>query len=217
MIRGGSASRRPRRTFGATAFGLALLVACGEAPVAPEPATFDIGGPWRADPFSVDHSILSAAAAACPAHRTRPAGGQLRPPLVLVEARGANILTLVFASDADVIQCRVLWTSVGFRIVGGGAITGGAIVPAPANSAIVDSLGTLTGAERAEPGLAIYSTVFGRAGTGVDDVEVHLQGRPPVSAVTANGWFAAWWPGDSQDAAARALDANGRPIGEPDR
>ena len=66
-----------------------------------------------------------------------------------------------------------------------------------------DQLGSPSGGGGRAPGFAGASqeeNVQGRAGSAVSAVEFEFQDRSAVKATVQDGWYFAWWPGDSQPA-----------------
>jgi hypothetical protein len=58
------------------------------------------------------------------------------------------------------------------------------------------------------PGPGI-STVFGRVGTGIRAVTLHLKNGSTVVATIMSGYFAAWWPSNSNDISATVSTESG--------
>ena len=175
---------------------VALLAAIGagvsctadaEQPI--EPSRHDLGEPWQAEPFAINETVLANADRAC---------RDLDPPpgvsLAVVDARGDSTVYLVYTGLTAQAECLVSIKPTGqAETTGGGASIGGLPpVPVPGEVSVVSSGSTGGGV-----GQDVTSTVLGRAGAGVERVEVRLRNNRTITAsLGPTGWFAAWWPSD---------------------
>jgi len=118
--------------------------------------------------------------------------------VAIVDVRGPYILV-------DVEAKTRLATDTSLCISGGqigpGQLLSGEVVPdselsrfQPGANAVQQWSSTWDGS----PGPGI-STVFGRVGTGVRAVTLHLKNGSTVVATVMSGYFAAWWPSNSND------------------
>jgi hypothetical protein len=189
---------------------IVVLAGCGEGPPPAEAGPRDIGGPWQAEPFAIDQGLLPAAAAVCRKNLGMPAAPM--PPLAVVDARGADVLELVFVGRGEIDECRVRRVNGGFMSEGGGGSTGGDQAALPANVAMVDSIGTMSAAGAQQSDI---STAVGRFGPGVSGVDLLFKSGKRIRASSANGWFVAWWPTGETDVLALALGPDGRASGDP--
>jgi len=192
---------------------VALLAAFGagagctvdaEQPI--EPPRHDLGEPWQAEPFAINETVLANADRAC---------RDLEPPpgvrLAVVDARGDSTVYLVYAGPTAQAECLVSIKPTGqAETMGGGASIGGLPpVPGPGEVSVVSS-GSVGGGV----GQDVTSTVLGRAGDGVDRVEVTLgNDRAITASVGPTGWFAAWWPSDEAYLNVAGFDALGNLTG----
>jgi hypothetical protein len=173
---------------------LALVIAlaavgCDDSEDVTPPQVHDLAEPWQAVPFDLDPATLAAAVAAC---RNVMGPGQALPPLVVVDARGANTVIVAYGLGGNTADCSVVRDDSGrFSSMGGSA--GSTMGEPPIGQGEVRSRGIST----TSVGGGIQATyVVGVAGPAVAAVEVVIPGGPRVWASLANGWFAAWWPGD---------------------
>jgi hypothetical protein len=173
---------------------LALVIAlaavgCDDSEDVTPPQVHDLAEPWQAVPFDLDPATLAAAVAAC---RNVMGPGQALPPLVVVDARGANTVIIAYGLGGNTADCSVVRDDSGrFSSMGGSA--GSTMGEPPIGQGEVRSRGMST----TSVGGGIQATyVVGVAGPAVAAVEVVIPGGPRVWASLANGWFAAWWPGD---------------------
>jgi hypothetical protein len=202
--------RRTGRRIAIALAWIVVLAGCGEGPPPAEPPPRDIGGPWQAEPFAIDQGLLPAAVAACRKNLGMPAAPM--PPLAVVDARGANVLQLLFVGRSEMDECRVRRVNGGFMSEGGGGSSGGDQGAPPAMVAIVDSLGTMSAAGAQQSDI---STAVGRVGPGVSGVDLLFKSGMRIRASSANGWFVAWWPTGETDVRALALGPDGRASGDP--
>jgi hypothetical protein len=166
-----------------------VSAACDDSEqVTPQPV-HDLAEPWQAVPFDLDQATLAAAVAAC---RDVMGPGQVLPPLVVVDARGGNTVIVAYGQGGNTADCSVVRDGSGrFTSMGGSA--GSSIGEPPIGQAEVRSRG-MSSTSVAGGIQATY--VVGVAGPAVAAVDVLIPGGPRVRASLANGWFAAWWPGD---------------------
>lgn len=199
-------TRRPSRCRGAATLALVVFVlaGCGEAEVIPAPI-HDLSEPWQAAPFAVDPAVVVAAEQIC-----RDAVRQMFPaglPLVVVDARGADRLLLLFAGAADTGDCLLRRDRTGALTFDGGGGSGGDPPPALQPTEIrFNGAGSV--GDPQEP----FSYGIGQAGAAVSMVEMIPPTGVSVRASLNRGWFAAWWYGLHHDAVivVRGYDAAGR-------
>jgi hypothetical protein len=191
-----------------------LAAACGETEVSPPPS-HDLAEPWQARPFAVDSSIVSAAEQLCRGMEFRmvPAGS----PLVLVDARGANRLTLLFVAPSGTGQCFVTRDPAGRLTMDGGEGEGGS-EPWPAlgpTEITFNGAGSQEGTIDPNDASVSTSHLVGRAGAAIAVIEVIPPSGVSVQASLNRGWFAAWWLGLDHDhvVTVRGYDAAGRRVG----
>jgi hypothetical protein len=198
--------------FVAIVVGLSALAACGGDPAPPESPSpaHAIGVRWSAVPVRVVVALVARAVTACRAEAQTVAPGT---PLVLVDARGADRLTLLFADLTTESECTVLVDGGGAMTFGGGG--GGSTVPnlppAP-NAAQIGSMST-QGTIGVGGATDSISSATGRAGADVADVDLIASNGQRIRATTANGWFLAWWPTAETNVQVQALAVDGRPLG----
>jgi hypothetical protein len=194
---------------------LALVIAlaavgCDDSEAVPPPQVHDLAEPWQAVPFDLHPATLAAAVAEC---RNVMGPGKALPPLVVVDARGANTVIVAYGLGGNTADCSVVRDDSGrFSSMGGSA--GSTMGEPPIGQGEVRSRGMST----TSVGGGIQATyVVGVAGPAVAAVEVVIPGGPRVWASLANGWFAAWWPGDfvnkPQPITINGYDGSGNLIG----
>jgi hypothetical protein len=173
---------------------LALVIAlaatgCDESEQATPSPSHDLAEPWQPVPFDLDPVTLAAAVAAC---RDVMGQGQALPPLVVVDARGGNTAIVAYAQGGNTADCSVVRDGSGrFTSMGGSA--GMTMGEPPIGQREIRSRGM---SSTSVPGGIQATYVVGVAGPAIAAVEVVIPGGPRVRASLANGWFAAWWPGD---------------------
>jgi hypothetical protein len=166
-----------------------LSAACDDSEAVTPSPIHDLAEPWQPVPFDLDQATLAAAVAAC---RDVVGAGQVLPPLVVVDARGANTVIVAYGQGGNTADCSVVRDGSGrFTSMGGSA--GMTMGEPPIGRGEVKSRG-MSGTSVAGGIQATY--VVGVAGPAVAAVDVLIPGGPRVRASLANGWFAAWWPGD---------------------
>ena len=131
-------------------------------------------------------------------------------PLLLVDARGEGRLQLFYGGpDGRTAECNGIFVARDGTVRAGGAGGTGSGEPWPAiplNALVSMSSGGSGGGA----GGMDEQHVAGRAGLAVSRVHVSAFGvADPIEATVANGWWAAWWPGDAPCRGAVALAADG--------
>jgi hypothetical protein len=193
------------RGFLTLAMAVGVCAGCDEAEPFSPAATHDLAEPWQARPFAVDPTLIAAAERICrdPARQMFPAG----LPLVLVDARGDNRLTLLFAGPADTSQCFLTRDGAGQLTFAGGEGSGGDVRPALGPTEII-----FNGAGSEDHPVRPTSHGVGRVGIAVATVELIPPSGVSVQASLNRGWFAAWWYGLDHEAVIkfRGYDAAGR-------
>ena len=204
-------SGRPRQLTRAVLIGLGALVA-GAATLAAvlagsgSPSAFSA---WTATTTTPPASQLAASASSCqhqygltlgllgrPAAATLP--GSL-PPLVLTDSRGPFEM-LVFSGPTGEGVC--LWDSP--KVL---ALTGSNGETRPATSD--DAIGVPgVGFDRVG-GSSVLTYADGHAGAHVTGVTLDLANGVRVEATVQNGFYAAWWPSQSDVTAAEVTSSEG--------
>jgi hypothetical protein len=83
------------------------------------------------------------------------------------------------------------------------------VPPAPDPKAVTATVVTTGPDPNGDP----RGIVIGRAGEAVGRVRIVLADGREVTATLSRGWFAAWWPGETQAASLIAEDLLGLPLG----
>ena len=199
--------------------GLTLLLGgCSdgdEAEVSVPAARTDLGGPWQAQPFAVAPEVIEAALGVC----RDPPVAPVRPgtELVVVDARGANRLTLLFVGPLDASQCFLTREPNGRLAVAGGEGEGNSEGWPALGPVEVMSNGVGSEEGSADPNDESVSTshLIGRAGPAIAAVDVVVPSGLTVRASLNRGWFSAWWLGLDHEAVVvlRGYDAGGNLVG----
>jgi len=177
---------------GAAATTATILAAAG-------PGTTSAFAGWTPSP-TTPTDAQAAGEAACKA----PFAPHPTPalPLVLTDVRGP--FTVAIEADANTtIYC---WKGPSFA--GGFVTLKGTKAPRTPPSPGAIEVGVL-GGHNSPPGGQPFALVAGRAGAGVSAIVLTLDDGTPVRATTANGWFAAWWPGSQHLARAEVTSTTG--------
>jgi hypothetical protein len=143
-------------------------------------ATF---GPWRRRPVIASPAVTAAAEAAC---RALPAIGAV--PLVVLDARGEGLLTLVFADGDSAAVCHAVAAAGGDATADARVLPNLAGTPAPVEGKLgafdVEEIATASGARQ---------VVVGRV-ADVPEVGVSFDDATWGKASIGAGWYVAWWP-----------------------
>lgn len=117
---------------------------------------------------------------------------------VLSERRGDDALALLRGRDGLLIVCHQ--HLVPGEPVGGSSETRMTEDPSP--DGLISDRGSAFANDEGSP---IVRTVTGRVGSDVTAVTVHTREQGDVTATVRNGYFAAWWPGESFEPTAGPL------------
>jgi hypothetical protein len=198
---------------------LLMLLAVG-ACATDEPTSspsHDLGEPWQAEPFAIDQATISAATEACRHGQAAQIGqvGPALPPLVAVDARGANTVIVAFAQPGISADCTLVRAPDGhFDMVGGGSGMGmDEHQPLGSREVRSSGWGSTSFGVAGQP--ATY--MIGRAGPEIAKVEIVVPpGQRIRASLASTGWFVAWWPGDSTNAKLMIFgyDALGTPVAQ---
>jgi len=176
-------------------------------PPEPTPVVADsaMNGPWLRSPIRLRDPQIAVISDACAvAARNGLGAAEANLPTAVVDARGENVATAVMAEDERAIECRV-------RIDSAGGVTIDLVLrlaptaapPSEGDQFAVTDLVTVP--DREDDRLL----VSGRIDTAGLQVKVLFDDRAEVIASTANGWFAAWWPGRVRPREIVAVDPQG--------
>jgi hypothetical protein len=191
--------------------GLVMIAAgCGEGEIV-EPPLHDLAEPWQARPFAVNPAVTADAELVC----RDPMLGMIPPgtSLLLVDARGANRLFLLFGGPAADAQCILDRDAAGRLRSNGGGSSNGPAQPGPGAGEVIVTTSGSQSSMGVQGAPDTINFVVGRAGANVAAVEVGLSTGESLQASLGRGWFAAWWPGEVGHGAVRGYDAGGRPLG----
>lgn len=181
-----------------------IVVGCGDSTSADAVDAVAAGsfGPWRGAPISFDPAFAAITERACEA--TAPGATP-----ILHDLRGAGVDILLFVGPGTGAFCETEPDDAGIiRATADGRLNGPRSVAPRPGEVTVETQGTrssLVGEGR--------SSIFGRTGLGVGRVRIHLEDGREVTATVANGWFAAWWPGEVYAKSISVDDAFGLPFG----
>ena len=173
-----------------TAICVTVAASCIPATAPVRPATIEeLRGPWRPTPLLLDPVMRDRADAACRSDMQMPP--QAQP--VLIDARGASVVTLRYggpnvAGDCDALEITASGDFVG---AGGGMSGQGEAAPGIADTQLGPFEVHAVGGGSLE---AQGHSVVGRVGRGIARVVIEAAGLPEITATVENGWFGAWWP-----------------------
>lgn len=157
---------------------------------------------WTASPTSPAPGQVKAAEAACEGQRPYPGEPSFaRATPKVVDTRGPWTL-LVYVEGGSNRLCVVSPSGVAKHESDGGepriALAPGAIAPRMSGSG--------SGFEGEHHP---FSRMDGGVGAGVTAATLVLENGTKVKTTIANGWFAAWWPGESRVTSAEVTTASG--------
>lgn len=122
-------------------------------------------------------------------------------PTAVVDARGEGFATAILADDTRAIQCLA-------RLDGAGTARIDSVerlAPSAVATVAGDAIG-LTSLLQLEDRDGGRTFLLGRVGPNAIEVKAVLDDKSEVTATHANGWYAAWWPGERPATAIHATD-----------
>jgi hypothetical protein len=151
-----------------------------------------LGGPWRATPIVVDDAHVAIASDACAAKARVDLGEtDANLPTAVVDARGEGLVTVFMADDLNAIECLARFDTTGTSAtvdsVAGLSVT--TLDPVDGSAITVSSV------VRQSDRSGGRTVAFGRIGPDPTAARIGLPDGSAVVASTAQGWWAAWWPG----------------------
>jgi hypothetical protein len=203
---------------------LALLVAgCGPAVTTPSPEPSAASAspepsaaaerlllePWQPEPLSVQDNVLDAIRFVC----ANPADTNVKAaienlPLVLVDARGDSLVSVILADEFVAFECRLKLEMLGSTLTS-------TILQPPtrldptAIGAVEEGGLRVISHTRVDEETGSRTILIGRAGPAASRLVVGFSDQTEVEASLANGWFMAWWPGNDEPSEIVALDSQG--------
>jgi hypothetical protein len=187
----------------------------GVASSPPEPtevAFEQVVGAWRPAPIRLGDPQIAVISDACAATARDQLGEpEANLPTALVDARGENVATAILADDERAMECRV-------RIDSAGGVTVDRVIRlAPsAVAAVADTRIGLTSFVQVPDREGDRMLVVGRVGPKAFGVKLGFDDDTEVFASSANGWYAAWWPGHARASAIVAVDNKSLVVGTVD-
>lgn len=195
-----------RRVLGVTFAAAAAIVAgCGGDADIVMLTNSAVLGPWQAEPFArLDAGLASAAEAGCRAQVPEASG----LPVVLHDQRGDGIDTIVIAGPGGKAACQVVGDSTGKVALVTSGVASDPLTGIPDITGItIDGMSSTSGSQT-----GTVSDISGRAGPAIASVRILLDDGREVTASTSNGWFYAWWPGESFAVSLLGDDPTGRTV-----
>jgi hypothetical protein len=181
-----------------------VAAGCGSTETPPPPSTAVVE-PWQPGPFErLDRSLADAAEVKCRANTPQASG----LPVVLHDQRGDGVDTVVFAGPDARASCQVAGDVSGKVTWLAGSATKGPVTDHPvADGIAVDAMGSTSGSQT-----GTVSDISGRTGPAIATVRIQLDDGSEITATTSNGWFYAWWPGESVAIGLAGDDVLGRMV-----
>ena len=182
-----------------------VAIGCGSSVGSPSPSIASVVAPWQPDPvLPLDRDLAAAAESQCRA-RTPQAVGM---PVVLHDQRGDGVDTVVMAGPDGKASCQVAGDDSGKVTWLAGSTTTAPAADAPGAAVItIDDMGSSSGSQT-----GTVSDISGRTGAAIASLRIRLDDGREIVATTSNGWFYAWWPGESLAITLFGDDAAGRMI-----
>ena len=184
---------------------MVVAAGCATPTGSASPSVEAVLGPWQPDPVAaLDQDLAAAAESQCRA-RTPQASGLT---VVLHDQRGDGVDTVVLADPDTRASCQVAGDESGKVTWLAGSTTPARVDDAPGPTAItIDDMGSSTDSQT-----GTVSDISGRTGAAIATLRILLDDGREIVATTSNGWFYAWWPGESTAISLSGHDAVGREI-----
>jgi hypothetical protein len=167
-------------------------------------------GDWQSTPFALGAAQIAVISDACAsAARNDLGAAESDLPTAVVDARGEGFATAILADDTRAIQCLARLDGVGDARIDSVERLAPSNVAAMADRGI--GLTSLLQFEDRDGGRGF---LLGRMGPNATEVKTTLDDKSEVTASTANGWYAAWWPSPHRATAIHVIDG-GNPVVRP--
>lgn len=161
---------------------------------------------WTAVPSAPSAAAVAAATAACNWVNDRNGPPVLRGTPVLTDGRG-SYTAAIYVDGHTTHICISNGQHEATGIATNGRILSIEAAPGPGQ------LGLPSGGGGSAPGfpgsLGQEGDVYGLAGREVSAVTFEFADRGAVEATVQNGWYFAWWPGDSRPSSVRVTTSTG--------
>ena len=183
----------------------AIVVGCGSSAGSAAPSSAAAVAPWQPDPVaSLDQHLATAAENECRARAPQASG----LPVVLHDQRGDGVDTVVLAGPDARASCQVAGDESGkvHWLAGSTTPTIDDQMPG-ANDITIEDMSSSSGSDT-----GTVSDISGRAGAAIATLKILLDDGRQIVATTDNGWFYAWWPGESTAISLSGHDVTGRQI-----
>ena len=183
----------------------AIVAGCGSSAGSAAPSQGPAVAPWQPDPVaSLDQHLATAAEDECRARAPQASG----LPVVLHDQRGDGVDTVVLAGPDARTSCQVAGDESGKVrwLTGSTTPTVDDQMPG-ANDITIEDMSSSSGSAT-----GTVSDISGRAGAAIATLKILLDDGRQIVATTDNGWFYAWWPGESTAISLSGHDVTGRQI-----
>ena len=171
-------------------------------PVSSDVPLGQVVGGWLAAPLQLGDPQIAVVSDACAtAARTELGDADANLPTALVDVRGEGLATAIMADDERAIQCLARIDGAGVaRVDSVERLAPSAVAPV-ADTEI--GLTSMVGLDDRDGGRML---VLGRIGPAASQVKLALDDKTEVLASSADGWYAAWWPGQTRATVIGAVD-----------
>jgi hypothetical protein len=160
--------------------------------------------PWRPAPLIVPPNLLDSVEYVCKNQEDPDAVADL--PVVLVDARGGALASVILADDNVAFECRVKLEIVGEGL--GATILDGPTRLVPDSTTPVDEDGIrVISHTRVDEETGSRSILIGRVGPKAFSASVGFNDESWIEASKSEGWFYVWWPGNKEPGAIVSADA----------
>jgi len=169
-----------------------------------------LGGAWRAVPILVDDAHIAIVSDACAAAAREELGEtEANLPTALIDARGEGLVTAIMADDLNAIECLGHLDKAGTVATVDSAARLSMVAVAPVDKAAI-SVASVIHETDSNTGRTV---AFGRIGPDAEAANVVFADTSAVRASSAEGWWAAWWPGVVPPTAYSAVDSHDLVVG----
>ncbi|HET7703828.1 MAG TPA: hypothetical protein VFK35_10530 [Candidatus Limnocylindrales bacterium] len=166
-----------------------------------------IVGAWRPDSIDLEEGQIAIVSDACAAAARELLGEEEADlPTALVDARGEGFATAILADEVSAIECLARTDGRTANVDGVFRLSQTAVL------AVDETKVTVARLVQEEDRDGGRTVAFGRVGPVPFGVKLEFS-ETDVTASTANGWWAAWWPGGAQAIAIEAVDQGSSAVG----
>jgi hypothetical protein len=182
------------------------------SPTAPAPADPSAAAealllePWRPAPLPVPDNLLSSIKFVCANQEDTNVNATIENlPIVLADARGGALVSVILADEFVAFECRVKLDTVGGALGASILEPPSRLVPDATTPVEEDGIRVISH-NRIDEASGSRTILIGRVGPTAFSASVGFNDESWITASKGEGWFYVWWPGNKEPGAIVSAD-----------